>query len=619
MTARVDLGQSDFSLIRNAGHVFVDKSMLMKAVLVDAQSKVDVILRPRRFGKSLNLSMMNFFFSNIRQAECRKLFESLAIMNDESFCAQHMGSYSVVNISFRECGTTQYTTWTAMRKMIWKAIYAMLSPYISTKRITLKQFVPVQLLADTEDMFPEGIDDGTLATILGDLVRALRDLDVKRKEVIVLVDEYDAPMNIVFNPTTRDEDEQNRRNFFSLMYSYALKDNSALRKALLVGGCRIRGAGILSGINNHSVYSISDPRAVYSDHFGFTEHEAKHLMDTALGMTSQDVEREWSRRKGIKDWYSGYRFGVNGSMVLNPWSFLNYIGSGGKCNSYWISTAAADSLFNALKADVGLGRAVAESIQGLVVPRRSKDNEELQVVKVRRLSTEVSIHTRQDWSRDKALSFLCLAGYLAFTPDGSHDDKGYMYVPNRELRKEWREVLAKMSGFAVYDDIITFYKNIIDAFAGFMIDRIEAALLMAMCKLGGNGDFKEYSYHLFTTGVLQVLKSAGGHIVKEKGVENGFADLVIALGNGEKRIIIAFKHLHKHEGLEAAAWDGLHDILERKCYESFPLNHKLLLIGCAISLEQVKLVHILLGKGERPPLDFEKIREGIERKRSRNI
>jgi hypothetical protein len=247
---RLLIGTSNFDKIIEENAFVVDKSLFIKEFM-DDPFEVSAILRPRRFGKSLNLSMLKSFFSI---GAISSDFDRFFIANEKEFVINHCGQYPVIFLDLKDC---KGETGEKMYQIIWKLIRQMVALHQEQlKNLDLASFA----LESPISYAP------TNCSVMGNLLAWLTsNLNKKYKNrVIVLVDEYDAPLNHAFRKGYYDQ----ASSFFGSFYSQALKGNSALKKAYLMGIVEVRGAGILSGLNNINVYSVGDER--YSQYFGFT-------------------------------------------------------------------------------------------------------------------------------------------------------------------------------------------------------------------------------------------------------------------------------------------------------------------------------------------------------------
>ena len=225
----VGIGESDFESYRAKSSVYIDKSLFIEKFVKNG-SECTVILRPRSFGKSLNLSMLKCFLDR-KQIRTADVFRNLNILSEVEIVNDHMGKYPVVFLSLKECASP---TWSEMRTEMWQCLFEMCSPHIYPRRGTVdngagvgiywSDLLDIHYLKKDPHVFPEGIDDIALRQVFVKLVRRIS--EIHGMNVIVLVDEYDAPMNVAFKS---EDDRQRRANFFRGFFSAVLKDNPAVR------------------------------------------------------------------------------------------------------------------------------------------------------------------------------------------------------------------------------------------------------------------------------------------------------------------------------------------------------------------------------------------------------
>jgi hypothetical protein len=372
--------------------------------------------------------------------------------------------------------------------------------------------------------FKDGLnisDDG-LWEMLGNLIRVLCKRDNSR--VILLIDEYDAPLNVVFKD---ENDNEMRLDFFSNFYSFALKDNPSLWRACLVGIAEIRGAGIFSGLNNLQTYSINDEG--FSEFFGFSEGEVmKVLTSPAVGMQERDAYEYWSKSGGIRDWYNGYRIGK--FLLINPWSFTCCISRGLKLRSYWARTAAVENLMDVLAERPSLARQVIEHSR-LLLSAESKDNISRNGrVVVGNLQSSLNVRCNDTWSDTQALHFLCLAGYLTY--EEKDEDTGEVWIPNYELKGEWGRVVGEFSEIKSNHKISEYYGSIKKALLDFDTDAIQKHLVDMISNLSNREKYHEYAYQILIAGVLFAFnREPNTRAMSEVGAGKGFADLVVVFEN----------------------------------------------------------------------------------------
>jgi len=315
---RIGIGVSDFKHLIEEDFYYFDKTKFIDEIIKDG-AQVKLFTRPRRFGKTLNMSMLKYFFDIKKADENRKLFRDLYIEKTDSFKEQ--GQYPVVFLSLKDL---KATTWEEMERKI----IITLSDFLSEYEYLLNELSGINFENLKNIIYKEaGIDD--LTTTLKFLTKIL--YEKYNKKIVVLVDEYDSPLVSAYINGYYEK----AKNFFKTFYSLVLKDNNYLQMGILTGIIRVIKAGIFSDLNNLRTYTIlSDD---YTDSYGLTEEEVeKSLKDYG-------IEAEISK---VKDWYDGYKFGD--SEVYNPWSILNFL-QDKKLRAYWVDTSGNDLINNVLK------------------------------------------------------------------------------------------------------------------------------------------------------------------------------------------------------------------------------------------------------------------------------
>ncbi|WP_195340603.1 AAA family ATPase, partial [Fusobacterium sp. 1001295B_180824_G3] len=315
---KLPIGLSDFKELIEENYYYFDKTKYIDEIIKDG-AKVKLFTRPRRFGKTLNMSMLKYFF-DIKEAEGnRKLFKGLHIEKTESFKEQ--GQSPVIFLSLKDL---KATTWEEMER----EIIVMLSDLFSEYEYLLDELKGTNY-ENFKDIAYKKIGLYDLGGALKLLTKIL--YEKYNKKVVVLIDEYDAPLVSAYH----NKYYEKAKDFFKTFYSTVLKDNVYLQMGVMTGIIRVIKAGIFSDLNNLSTYTIlSDD---YTDSYGLTEEEViKSLKDYGM-------EYEISN---VKDWYDGYRFG--NSEVYNPWSILNFLRFK-ELRTYWVDTSGNDLINDVLK------------------------------------------------------------------------------------------------------------------------------------------------------------------------------------------------------------------------------------------------------------------------------
>ena len=317
----IGIGESDFKSLRIKNYYYIDKTMYIKDI-IDNSSKVVLVTRPRRFGKTLNMSMLKYYF-DCRQKDNRKLFNGLKIMEQEEKYTSKLGAYPVIYLTLKDAGLMTYEMMIMQLKTIMMELFyehkELLEGEMSEGERTIFNKI---LSANATDV---------------DLLNSLKMLSkimyqYYDKPVMLLLDEYDVPLQNAYVEGYYDEAVK----FFKTFYGVTFKDNPYLEKTVITGVSRVAKESIFSGANNFKVYTIMDNE--FADDFGITEQE----MDKVI----EDFEVQDDKEE-IKRWYDGYKIGeVEG--IYNPWSILNYL-TDRKLMPYWVNTSSNDLIKLILK------------------------------------------------------------------------------------------------------------------------------------------------------------------------------------------------------------------------------------------------------------------------------
>lgn len=317
----IGIGEGDFKGLRVRNNYYIDKTMYIKDI-IDNESRVILITRPRRFGKTLNMSMLKYYF-DCRQNDNRELFKGLKIMKQEEKYISKLGAYPVIYVTLKDAGLMNYEMMIMQLKTIMMELY-----------YEHKNLLDGEISEGERNIFNRILSAN--ATDI-DLMNALKMLSkimnqYYNKPVILLVDEYDVPLQNAYVEGYYEEAVK----FFKTFYGVTFKDNSYLEKTVITGVSRVAKESIFSGANNFKVFTVLDNE--FADDFGITEEE----MDKVI----EDFEIQ-DQKEEIKEWYDGYRIGeVEG--IYNPWSVLNYI-TDRKLMPYWVNTSSNDLIKIILK------------------------------------------------------------------------------------------------------------------------------------------------------------------------------------------------------------------------------------------------------------------------------
>lgn len=400
------VGISDYVRAQSE-YYYVDKTLLIKEFL-DKKPLVSLFTRPRRFGKTLNMDMLRVFFE-ISEEETSKYFTDKAIWKCGEKYRAYQGKFPVIFLTFKD---VKFNTWNDTINKIKNLLQAEYGRH--------QELLESSHLAEYEKEYFSKVLNGTASEV--DLSSALENLSRMltahyNKAPVIIIDEYDAPIQEGYSKDFYDEIIGFMRNFFS----GAFKDNKNISFGFLTGILRIAQESIFSGLNNLSVNSVMDDD--YEQYFGFTSEEV-HSMMKYYGFTRKENE--------LKEWYDGYRFG--NTEIYNPWSVINYISKGCVPLAYWVNTGKSEILEDVLKAsDEGISEKLLLLLQG------NKLVSKIDLNVVYRLLTE---------DPGNIFSLLVVAGYLKVDKKTVQNDGSYLCeisIPNKEIAAVYKnEILSHL-------------------------------------------------------------------------------------------------------------------------------------------------------------------------------
>lgn len=465
----IPIGIDDFRVLREKNFEYVDKTRFITEVLDRAGTKVILVPRPRRFGKTLNLTMLKWYFEK-RDENVWHLFEGLHIANAGDAYRQHFQTYPVIHLSFKG---TKSDTWDECRQKIASELRRMCETHRETLEVFLREKHREQFLA----LANGEADDVANQLSLSFLTQWLHEAHGVRP--IVLIDEYDAPIHAGYALGYYDKVV----SFFRSFFESGLKDNVHLERAFLTGILRVSKESIFSGFNNPGVYSLLEPE--FNTCFGFTEAEVQGLMDKAgLSELMPDV----------RSFYDGYDFG--GVEIYNPWSILEFLASESKkLQPYWVNTSQNDLTKHLLLKHAFV---VEEDIEILMAGG-----------KIEKSLNKAIAFPDLDSDPDSLWSILALTGYLKASVPARYASS--IYVEPYELSIPNEEV------FSVYRDTFQSWLKQGLASRGGNVQQLTKSLLQ--------GDVYTFQEQLEAL----VLAIPSYHDVKGVNVEKFFHGLVIGL------------------------------------------------------------------------------------------
>ena len=539
---RIGIGVSDFKKIIEEDFYYFDKTSFIEKAIQDG-AEVKLFTRPRRFGKTLNMSMLKYFFDIKGAEENRKLFKGLYIEKKESFKEQ--GQYPVIFLSLKDL---KARTWKEMERKI----IITLSDFFSEYEYLLNELTGINFENLKNIIYKKAsIDD--LTTALKFLTKIL--YEKYNKKVVVLVDEYDSPLVSAYI----NGYYENAKDFFKTFYSSVLKDNNYLQMGVLTGIIRVIKAGIFSDLNNLRTYTILSD--VYTDSYGLTEEEVeKSLKDYG-------IEAEISK---VKDWYDGYRFGD--SEVYNPWSILNFL-QDKELRAYWVDTSGNDLINDVLK------KITKDTIRAL---ERLFDGEGL------RQNISGTSDLSKLLNENELWELLLFSGYL--TIEEKIDQKNYILrLPNKEVKE-----LFKDSFLEKYFGRGNKLSDLMEALTENRIEDYEENLQEILLTSVSYNDTKkgnEAFYHGLIMGMGLYLE---GEYITKSNIESGLGryDFLIEPKNKSKRaFIMEFKSTDSVEKLEEVSKEALKQIEDKKYDVSLKQNgiKEITYIGIAFCGKQIKI------------------------------
>ncbi|MEG0297922.1 MAG: AAA family ATPase [Clostridium sp.] len=526
---KISLGTSDFKEIIDNNYYFIDKTLIVKEFLDDA-GKVVLLPRPRRFGKTLNLSIIRYFLE--RSTEDRSyLFQGLRIEREKDIMDKQ-GIFPIIYLTFKDDKHTKYSSFINIMKYKISDLYGSFDViYNGLKPKDKKYFDSIVNVEASEEL---------LEISLFKLSEYLN--NYYKQKVIILIDEYDTPIHEGYFNNYYIEIIRFMRN----LLSSALKDNVNLEKAMITGILRVAKESIFSGINNLSVYSILSHR--YSDKFGFTEDEVYKLLKD----NDSDSENE-----EIKTWYNGYIFGE--TTIYNPWSILSYINEQERgFMPYWVNTAE-NKIIRTL-----LAQADEETKKGLEILYRggcidTQIDEDI-------VMSDISMANQNIWS------FLLLSGYLKVIGKRHENNKFYyrIAIPNIEITILYENIIEKwfIEGF-VDSEYKKMLKALIDGDIKNFSKCFKRYVITSFSYFDTSGRNPEKVYHAFTLGMLISLSSTHEVISNRESGIGRYDVSVIPKDITKSGIIFEFKRYDKEdeETIEYMADTALEQI-EKNQYDT---------------------------------------------------
>ena len=523
---KLPIGISDYKLLVSEDYYYVDKTDFIRQVIEEG-SLITLFPRPRRFGKTLNLSTLRYFFEKTEGNVYRPLFKGKSIEQWKDF-DKYQGQYPVIFITLKDCKGETF-----------EEVLLMLAGEIKSEYIRHDYLQEHIRQEDNLDQFIRLQNRKATPDELAGSMRLLADLltDYWGMPPLVLLDEYDSPIHVAFDKGYYDRMIGFMRNFMSLVF----KDNTNIFRGVITGILRVNKESIFSGLNNISVFSLLDRPMCAS--FGFTQEETDSVLDDyALG----------DHKEEVKQWYNGYLFA--GITIYNPWSVLNYIMYDGVLAPYWVNTGS-DVLLRHLLAD-GPSQ-IRDGVEALIQgdPVRSVINDKLAFPDLLDKATNI-------WS------FLLFSGYLKASDPVMLSNKLYEYkleVPNLEISTVFETIIQNwIDGGPVKNDRL---ERMLQALRLGDIEYFEELLndflVNTLSYYDTSGRDPEKVYQAFLLGLLAGMSDFEISSNREAGF--GRYDILLRPKNGQgQAIIMELKRLRPKETVEQALASALKQIEDKQ-------------------------------------------------------
>jgi hypothetical protein len=561
------LGNPDFQEIREKGQYFVDKTLMIEDFL-NSDDKVTLITRPRRFGKTLNMSMLSCFCD--QDMDSRNLFEGLDIMNTKF--ADQMNSYPVIFISFKDAKEIDYTS---LLFGVFKHVKLLYHKYREIynafklhednyKNPDYEDFLQLfeyfdqineinKQEATADNPTKKSIFFNHLSNSLLALTKAVA--VYYKKKPILLIDEYDTPILTAYT----NHYKQEMGAFFTILYGSSLKDNFYLEKALLTGIQRVAKENIFSGLNNLRVYNVLSEK--YSSYFGLTEGETAKLLEDYDLSLDESVRRQ----------YNGYVFGS--CPVYNPWSILNYAADH-KLNNYWIGTSGNTLIAEALKqAD----SAFYDDFDRLASDRQAEIEVDIDMALAEFIGESRDQRPQPTMLNRYLWGLLINAGYLTVT-SMSYGNMAIVRIPNQEVREAYA---GWMSSFAALSTgmFIKLFQCMVNGDIDRFVKQYSNMLSQSLSYHDTATD-SEAVYHALFLGMCMTLGDHY-HVTSNREYGDGRADIRMeSRSSAYPHVVIEFKK-GEEQDLQRLAGEALQQIHDKDYIVG--LTGKIVCLGLAHS------------------------------------
>ncbi len=496
----IGIGISDFKALRLRKNYFLDKTMYIKNI-IDNQSGVVLVTRPRRFGKTLNMSMLRYFFDcDVKDA--KELFEGLKIMQQGEKYTSKLGAYPCIYLTMKDLNVTKY------EYMLMQLKTAMMEVYFE-KRYLLEGDIPEGDRNTFNRMLAANVNEMELLNSVKTLSKLL--YHYYNKPVMLFIDEYDVPLQTAYVEGYYEEAVK----FLKTFYGTTFKDNSYLEKTVLTGVSRVAKESIFSGANNFKVFTVLDNE--FADDFGITSEEMEKVIQDF------NVEEE---KEEIKKWYDGYRIG-NVEDIYNPWSILNYL-TDKQLKPYWVNTSSNDLIKLTLKKSMTVKEKIERLLKGETIE-----------VPVNLETIIVGIEDKED----NIWGLMLRTGYLKVAEVVNLAEEIYkVKIPNYEIKTLFYDIVRNWFADKVPgNDLRSLLKDLVNLNLSEFEKKFRVLVKEMFSYMDVGENTAENFYHAFVLGMLVGLRDS---YYVNSNRESGFGRYDIMLEPQDKSknsFIIEFK------------------------------------------------------------------------------
>lgn len=534
--SRLPMGMEDFERVRREGFYYIDKTKMIKDLL-EHMAYVNLFTRPRRFGKTLNMSMLKYFFET---GSDKTLFNGLEISGEKELCDQYMGKFPVISISLKNVEGETFDDAKRRLRLIIGNEALQFSFLAESDKLMESEHMQYAKLIELDDRGEFAMSDGILEDSLYMLSRFLQ--KHYGQKTIILIDEYDVPLDKAYQSGYYDA----MVALIRALFGQALKTNSSLYFAVLTGCLRISRESIFTGFNNFNVYTVKD--TAYNGYFGFSDREVSELLAYYGFMDKYDT---------VKEWYDGYRFGdLN---IYCPWDVISYCHAlkmipSESPKNYWVNTSSN----NIIKKFIGRAKSATRNEIELLLNGGSIKKQIRQELTYRDLDSKV----------ENLWSLLFTTGYLTQCREAD-TELTELVIPNREIRwifmeqiQEWFEEETIKDNKRLEEFCYAFQENNV-----FAIEEGFNAYLKKTISIRDTNARKEMKENFYHGILLGLFGNMDGWDVKSNAESgDGYSDIRVEIEDKEIGIVIEFKYA-EHASFDAACQEALKQIRDRNYEE----------------------------------------------------